>query len=120
MAPDTKSVHTELERLGLRVYNRDPTPTRPVFKHHALLRLDRLEISSLFGILLRDEGSVLSREDPNLFDKELDKVLEEFGPLVWPIPGQGSRDHLRQPHVWATRGRGSCLDRISGCVVRYC
>lgn len=103
MPRDNRSmrVHEEIERLGLRVYNNNnsvSTNTRPVFKNADVLRLYRLEIPALFGILLRDEGSVLSREDPNLFDKELDKVLEEFGPLVWPVSGgEGSRDHLRVP-----------------------
>jgi hypothetical protein len=93
-------IHDEIEGLGLRVYNNNSsksTTTRPVFKDADVLRLYRLEIPALFGILLRDEGSVLNREDPNLFDEELDKVLEEFGPLVWPMPGGGSRDHLRVP-----------------------
>jgi hypothetical protein len=91
-------VYNVIEGLGLRVYNNsNPTPTRPVFRNVAVLRLYRLEIPALFGMLLRDEGSALSREDPNLFDKELDKVLQEFGPLVWPVPGEGNRDHLRVP-----------------------
>lgn len=89
------SVHTEMECLGLRTYNTKTCATRAVFKHSGVLRLYKLELPSLFGVLLRDEGIIISREDPQLFDKELDKLLrEEFGPLIWPEPSKGNREHL--------------------------
>ncbi|EAT84444.2 hypothetical protein SNOG_08168 [Parastagonospora nodorum SN15] len=83
------SVHAELQSLGLRSYT---TSARAVFKHEAVNRLYREELPSLFRILVRDQGSTLDRDDPALFDKELDQLLREYGPLIWP--GEGSRNHL--------------------------
>jgi hypothetical protein len=86
-----------LESLGLRDYGNSNYQARAVFKFEPLLRLYRLEIPSLFGLLLRDEGISLDRADPNLFEADLDELLKEYGPLIWPSPGQGCRDHLLTP-----------------------
>jgi len=86
-----RSVHAELQSLGLRSYT---TSARAVFKHDAVNRLYREELPSLFRILVRDQGSTLDRDDPVLFDKELDQLLREYGPLIWPGEGEGNRDHL--------------------------
>jgi hypothetical protein len=101
MQPESKQVEkvrggvrTQLKRLGLRAHNAETYTTRAVFKHNAVLRLYKLELPCLFGILPRDEGAILSRQDPQLLDKELEKLLEEFGPLIWPELGEGSREHL--------------------------
>ncbi|KAH3981000.1 hypothetical protein HBH51_050050 [Parastagonospora nodorum] len=88
------SVHAELQSLGLRSYN---TSARAVFKHEAVNRLYREELPSLFRILVRDQGSTLDRDDPALFDKDLDQLLREYGPLIWP--GEGNRDHLLTARV---------------------
>jgi hypothetical protein len=95
--PRDASVHKELERLGIRTYNEETSTTRPKFKDAAVSRMYRQELCYLFDILCCDDGSVLDRTNPRLFDEELDSVLEEFGPLIWPMQGQGSRNHLRQP-----------------------
>jgi hypothetical protein len=92
-------VHKEVERLGLRTHNRDSNTTRPKFQNAAVIRMYRQEMNYLFAVLCVGEGSVLSRNDPQLFDKELNDLLKEFGPLIWPMPGEGSRDHLRQPQA---------------------
>jgi hypothetical protein len=90
-------VHALLKALGLRTCNSTgQTQTRAVFESEPVNRLYKHEISALFGILCRDEGTVLDRNDPLLFDKDLDKLLLEFGPLVWPIPGEGDRKHLHE------------------------
>jgi hypothetical protein len=99
------SVHKKLERLGIRTYNNENPEgarqvfTRPKFKDAVVARLYQENICYLFGVLCRDEGSILSREDPALFDGEFDSLLEEFGPLIWPVQGEGSRDHLLQPQA---------------------
>ncbi|KAF2026177.1 hypothetical protein EK21DRAFT_39146, partial [Setomelanomma holmii] len=87
-----------IEALGWRTYNNpDGVVNRPIFKFEPIIRLYKVELSHLFGILLRDEGAVLNREDPMLFDKELEKLLHEYGPLVWPHPENDNRNrqHLR-------------------------
>lgn len=84
-------MHAELQSLGLRSYT---ASARAVFKHDAVNRLYREELPSLFRILVRDRGSTLDRDDPVLFDKELDQLLGEYGPLIWPGEGEGNRDHL--------------------------
>ncbi|KAF2176623.1 hypothetical protein K469DRAFT_755566 [Zopfia rhizophila CBS 207.26] len=89
-----------IEALGLRTYGKetvDPTLVirRPVFNHVSVLRLYKIEIPHLFAKLIRDDGKTMDREDKNLFDKELDEVLEELGPQIWPEPGSGDRSHLR-------------------------
>lgn len=86
-----------LEALGLKDYGTSGHRTRAVFHYEPLLKLYKLEIPSLFGRLLRDEGILLDRADPNLFQVELGELLAEFGPLIWPTPGQASRDHLLKP-----------------------
>jgi hypothetical protein len=57
----------------------------------------RVELPVLFGRLLRDESPILNRDNPLLFEEELDDLLQEYGPQVWPELGAGSRDHLREP-----------------------
>lgn len=90
---------TELhESLGFRDYGGSGHRTRAVFHYEPLLRLYKLEVPSLFGRLLRDEGILLDRTDAQLFDAELDELLDEFGPLIWPLPGLGPRDHLLEPN----------------------
>jgi hypothetical protein len=88
------TVHSALQGLGLRTYNTEPHITRAVFKHDAVIRLYRDGLQSLFGILCRDERLGLSRDDPNLLNAELDQLLQEYGPLIWPHPSEGCRDHL--------------------------
>lgn len=85
-------VHAHLKALGLRTQNTGATLTRPVFASKVVLRLYREEVGALFGILCRDG---LDREDPNLFDAELDALLADLGPLIWPKPGEGDRQYLR-------------------------
>jgi hypothetical protein len=48
---------------------------------------------------LRDEDIFLERTDPNLFGAELSELLEDYGPLIWPVPEQGPRDHLLTPQA---------------------
>jgi hypothetical protein len=91
---DIVGVHALLKALGLRTYSGDQA--RAVFKSEAVKRLYKLGISALFGILCRDEGIVLDRDDPSLFEEELDKLLLEFGPQIWPQPGEGNRTHLHE------------------------
>lgn len=79
-----------LESLGLKDHGTSGYQARAVFHYEPLLKLYKLEIPSLFGRLIRDEGIFLDRADPNLFQTEL-------GPLIWPLPGQGPRDHLLKP-----------------------
>lgn len=89
-------VHARIEALGLQTYN-DPSSTvrnPAVFHFEPVIKLYKLEIPALFGRLMRDAHE-LDREDPNLFDGELEQVLLKFGPLIWPEPGKGSREHLR-------------------------
>lgn len=86
-----------LESLGLKDYSTSGHQARAVFHYEPLLRVYRLEVPSLFGRLSRDEGVSLDRADPHLFEAELDKLLAEFGPLIWPAHGQGPRDHLLEP-----------------------
>jgi hypothetical protein len=97
--PRSTGVYTYLGSLGLRTYNKEPHSSRAIFKHGAVLELYRLEILSLFGILLRDEGSILDRGDPKLFDKELDILLQSYGPRIWPKIGEGDRGHLLEPRA---------------------
>ncbi|KAH6616638.1 hypothetical protein C7974DRAFT_48612 [Boeremia exigua] len=86
-----------LESLGLKDQGTSGYQARAIFHYEPLLRLYKLEIPSLFGLLLRNEGTTLNRADPSLFQVELDKMLVEFGPLIWPSPGHGPRDHLLKP-----------------------
>ncbi|KAF1947616.1 hypothetical protein EJ02DRAFT_333514, partial [Clathrospora elynae] len=69
-------------------------------KHELLKMLFNIELADLLGRLLRDEGTVLDAADPELFDHELDDLLQEYGPSIWPELGQGNRDHLCQPRPY--------------------
>jgi hypothetical protein len=95
-------VHAQLKALGLRTCNSEQQPARAVFEAEAVNRLYKHEISALFGILCRDQGTVLDRNDPLLFDKDLDKLLIEFGPLIWPRLGEGDRKHLHEAQAGTT------------------
>jgi hypothetical protein len=65
------------------------------FAHQHLVY--QVELPVLFGRLLRDESPAFDRNTPNLFEEELDDLLQEYGPQIWPEFGAGSRDHLRKP-----------------------
>ena len=97
-------VHARLEGLGLQTYNNEQSATRAIFKYKPVIRLYKLEIPALFGVLCRDEGTVLSREDPMLFDEDLDELLQEYGPLVWPVPNGVNRGHLREAQAGTPYG----------------
>jgi hypothetical protein len=92
---------TELhECLGFRDYGESGHRARAVFRYEPLLRLYKLELPRLFGLLLRDERDetkLLDRADPKLFETEMDELLEKYGPLIWPALGEGSREHLLEP-----------------------
>ncbi|RMZ71659.1 hypothetical protein GMOD_00006799 [Pyrenophora seminiperda CCB06] len=94
--PSHTSVIHHIESLGLRNYSKETLVSRPVFKHEPLLKLYKDEIPALFGLLLQDNGATLQRKDPNLFDTEIDDLLRKYGSQIWPEPGQGSREHLRE------------------------
>ncbi|KAF2473176.1 uncharacterized protein BDR25DRAFT_341326 [Lindgomyces ingoldianus] len=92
-----------IEALGLRTFGKeveDPTVIvkRPKFNNEYVRRLYKIELLALWGLLLRDEGTTLDRDDPDLFDEELDDVLEEYGPRIWPKSASANRSHLRTPH----------------------
>ena len=73
---------------------------KPVFRYEPVTALHEFELAALLGLLLRNAhnaNTVIDLHDPTLLDKELDQLLVEYGPLIWPKPGQGSRDHLRKP-----------------------
>lgn len=90
-------VTEHLESLGLKDLGTSERKTRAVFRYDPLVKLYKLEIPSLFGRLLHDEGLFLDRADPELFETELDEILKTYGPSIWPVPGQGPRDHLLDP-----------------------
>jgi hypothetical protein len=100
--PRGKGVRVHLTSFGLQSYNKVPGATRAVSRHGAVLRLYKSEIPSLFGILLRDGGSILSRDDPKLFDEELETLLESYGPRIWPNIGEGDRQHHLDPQPGTT------------------
>jgi hypothetical protein len=85
-------VHAHLQSLGLQTLNSATQLTRPIFASKAVTRLYRVEIGALFGILSHKK---LDRDDPMLFNAELDALLVEYGPLIWPKPGEGDRQCLR-------------------------
>lgn len=90
--------HVEL--LGLQSYGTTPKSRKrpcPVFRYKPVIELYKIELPSLFGLLHRNEGPVHDRNDPRLFDKELETLLTIFGPQIWPEIGHGSREHLRKP-----------------------
>jgi hypothetical protein len=82
-------VHAQLNALGMC----NKGQARVVLEFEPVSRLYK-EISALFGILCRDNGIALNRHDLRLFDKDLDQLLLEFGPIIWPQPGEGNRKHL--------------------------
>lgn len=92
-----RGVAETLESLGLKDHGTSGYRARAVFHYEPLLRLYKLEIPSLFGRLMRDQGIFLDRADPDLFHTELEELLADLGPLIWPVPGQGPRDHLLMP-----------------------
>jgi len=97
-----RGVNDYIEALGLQTYGierHDPHAVvrRPSFKFQPVIDLYKRELPALYGRLLRDEGTLLDRHDPNLFDKELDDILISLGERIWPRPGNGSRVHLRKP-----------------------
>lgn len=93
------SIYEVLERLGFRDYGSSKLKAQAVYQYEPLVNLYKFEIPSLFGRLLRDEDIFLDRADPELFDPELEELLQEYGPLIWPAPGQGRRDHLLFPQA---------------------
>lgn len=94
-------VHSCLHSLGLQTYNPGNNQTRARFYFPPIIQLYRVEIPYLFGLLCRDDETTktLDRKDPKLFDKELDKILAEYGPRIWPEAVEGARDHLRSPQT---------------------
>jgi hypothetical protein len=99
MAHHRKGPNDFIESLGLQTYGKERTDPnyiarKPTFKHKAVNALYKVELQALFGRLHRDG---LDRSDPDLFSEELDELLAEYGHLIWPEPGHGKRDHLREP-----------------------
>ena len=99
MPPPKESVSEVLKCLGFRDYGSSIPQAHKVYHYSPLIDLYKYEIPSLFGRLLRDEGIFLDRTDPTLFEAELSELLENYGPLIWPVPGQGPRDHLLTPQA---------------------
>lgn len=93
------SISEILECLGFRDHGSSKPKAQAVYHYKPLFNLYKREIPSLFGRLLRDEGMFLDRADSDLFEVELEGLLQEFGPLIWPGPGQGPRDHLLTPQA---------------------
>jgi hypothetical protein len=100
MPPPKESVFEVLECLGFHDFGSSSIPwAHKVYHYSPLIDLYKYEIPSLFGRLLRDEGLFLERTDPDLSEAELCELLEEYGPLIWSVPGQGPRDHLLTPQA---------------------
>ena len=97
MPPRKDSVSEVLECLGFRDYGPSTPKAHKLYHYSQLVDLCKYEIPSLFGRLLRDEGLFLERTDTDLFEAELCELFEDYGPLIWPVPGQGPRDHLLTP-----------------------
>lgn len=97
------SVHEQIEALGLRTYGKereDPNhiPRRVILKYEPVIQLYKEELATLAERLQREQGEqAYYEDDPKLFDKELDTLLAEYGPKIWPRPELGSREHLRSP-----------------------
>jgi hypothetical protein len=81
-----RGVAETLESLGLKDHGTSGYRARAIFYYEPLLKLYKLETPSLFGRLMRDEGIFLDRADLNLFKTELEELLTEFGPMIWPGP----------------------------------
>jgi hypothetical protein len=94
-----EKVSEVLECLGFRNCGSSKPRAGAVYHYSPLVDLYKYEIPSLFGRLLRDEGLFFERTDPDLFEAELCELLEKYGPLIWPVPGQGPRDHLLTPQA---------------------
>lgn len=91
-----------IEALGLRTSGKElenpSAVVKPsIFTYAPVNELYRIKIPALCVRLLHDEGTTLDRDDPNLFDAELNEILQLLGPKIWPKPSSGSRDHLRKP-----------------------
>jgi hypothetical protein len=91
MAPGSLPLHVFVQRLGLR--DCAPGWHGYQFKHEAVKKLYKTELSVLFGILVQQK---LDRLDPDLFDQELETLLAHYGPQIWPT-GPADRDHLLLP-----------------------
>jgi hypothetical protein len=93
-----------VESLGLQTFGRereDPSHIvrKPIFTYEPVIALYKVELQALSGRFIRDkkQGTLLDRSSTNLFSEELDVLLANYGPLIWPEPGRGSRRHLREP-----------------------
>lgn len=87
-----------IEALGLRICNLEDGASRvarPRFRHRPSAKLYKVKISGLFHKLDSDNEGKYTRSDPLLFDKELDLILAQFGPEIWP--DKEPRPHLRVP-----------------------
>lgn len=91
-----RSVRTYLELLGLRTYGNNVKHHE--FQYEPVRRLIGSEIHPLFCLLLRNEDISLDQNDPDLFDEELDAVLEHYGPQIWSTD-QRNRNHLLEPSM---------------------
>ncbi|KAF1842121.1 uncharacterized protein K460DRAFT_398191 [Cucurbitaria berberidis CBS 394.84] len=96
------TIADRLELLGLQTCDKKRqdhslATRRPVFRYEPVITLYYTELSSLSSLLLREEVTNLDRFDPHLFDNELGKLLETYGPLIWPETGEGNRLHLLMP-----------------------
>ncbi|KAF2813795.1 uncharacterized protein BDZ99DRAFT_567532 [Mytilinidion resinicola] len=89
-------VNEWFEALGWRHFGKDEgVVKRPKFNFKPLNDLYKTEIGNLFTKL---STSAVDRDDPKLFDKEFDKILEKLGPPIWPNkPANVQRAHLRDP-----------------------
>ncbi|KAF2500146.1 hypothetical protein BU16DRAFT_613943 [Lophium mytilinum] len=96
MGKPRRGVNECFEALGWRHFGKDEgVIKRPKFNFKPLNDLYKTEIGNLFTKL---SASAVDRNDPKLFDKELDKILEKLGPPIWPNkPANVQRTHLRDP-----------------------
>lgn len=94
-----RGIHEYVELLGLQTYGHEEVKRRPVFRSKPVIELYKTELTLLFGLLHSDQGAAHDRNDPLLFDQELNTLLKTFGPQIWPELGQGSRGHLLKPQV---------------------
>jgi hypothetical protein len=94
----TGTVNDWIECLGLRTFGKETEDAnvvvkRPKFTFPPVLDLYKNEAKKLYTQLATSE--TLDRDDPQLFDKEFDAVLNKLGPSIWP--SKGKRPHLRDP-----------------------